>query len=205
MASLASGIFDLFEGDPTKKEESQFGSLADYGINTGEGATNAANQFYGDILSGDPSKIAETLAPEIRAGQQQVQQQAQQGAEFGNRGGGTNAATQAAQSGERGNIISLIGGLQQGAAAGEAGIGSNLLNLGSNSLGNEANLATQNQQRMASDVGGIAQGAASIAAPFLGGAGGAGGVDPYETLYNQQHAAGDGLSTEDPALTDLIQ
>ncbi|MFZ3343316.1 MAG: hypothetical protein WA213_20735 [Terriglobales bacterium] len=197
-SNLAGGLFDLFSGDPTQKEQGEFGSLADYGINTGEGATNAANTYYSGILSGNPEEIAQTLAPEIQAGQQQVQQQAQTNAEFGNRGGGTNASTQGAQSNERGNIINLIGNAQQGAAAGEAGIGSNLLGIGSSSLGNEANLAAQNQQREASDVGNVAAGAASIATGFAGGSG-----DPYEALYNAQQPTG--LDTESPDLTDQIQ
>lgn len=163
MATLPGSIFDLLGGNPAQQEEDEFGSLANYGINTGEGATNAANQYYGGILSGNPEEIAQTLAPEISAGNQQVQQQAQTNAEFGNRGGGTNSATQAAKSQERGNIINLIGGLQQGAAAGEAGIGSDMLSQGSGNLGNEADLAIDNRNREVGDINGIGQGVGELA------------------------------------------
>jgi len=61
--------------------------------------------------------------------------------------------------------------LQQGAAQTELGAGTNLLGQGSTNLMNEANLANQNRQRQVGDVSGIASGVASIAAPFLGGAG----------------------------------
>lgn len=203
MASMVSGIFDLLGGDPAAKEEGQLGDLSKFETGSGESGINAAQGFYGDILSGDPSKIAEVLAPEIKAGQQQVQQQAETNANFGNRGGGTNASTQAARSNERGNIINLIGGLQQGAAGAEAGIGENMLGQSSTNIGNEANLAINRRNQVNNDVGGIAQGAAEIAAPFLGGAGG--GADPYESLYNASHADTSSLAPTDSDLTDLIQ
>lgn len=163
MGGLVGGIFDLLGGDPTQKQEGALNDVGTYGINTGEGAVNTGLGFENDILSGDPSKIATALAPEIKAGQQQVQQQAQQGAEFGNRGGGTNAATQAAQSGERGNIINLIGGLQQGAAGTEIGAGQDLLSQGTGAETTAADLALKNRQRQVGDVSGIASDVASIA------------------------------------------
>jgi hypothetical protein len=168
MASLASGLFNIFEGDPTQGEQQGLGSLAGFENNTGEGAVNAGLGFENSILSGDPTKIAQVEAPEIRAGQDQIQQQAEQNAFFGNRGGGGNSAVNSAQSNERGNIINLTGQLQQGAAGAELGAGENLLGQGSSNLNSEANLAVQNNQRLTSDVGNIAQGAASIASPFLG-------------------------------------
>jgi NADH dehydrogenase/NADH:ubiquinone oxidoreductase subunit G len=167
MGGLVGGLFDLFSGNPTAPEQGALQDVGNYGLNTGEGAINTGLGFEGDILSGDPSKIATALAPEIKAGQQQVQQQAEQGAMFGNRGGGTNAATQAAQSGERGNIINLIGGLQQGAAGAEIGAGENLLSQGTGAETTAADLALKNRQRQTSDVSGIAQGVADIAMPFL--------------------------------------
>ena len=195
MGSLASGLFDLFSGNPTSTEQNQFGDLYNYEQGIGRNALNAGNQFYQDILSGDPAKIAQALAPEIKAGQGQVEQQALTGSEFGNRAGGTNAATQAAQDKERGNIINLIGGLQQGAAGAETGIGEFGLSQAPSNLASEAGLAQQNQQRLAGDVGGIVQGAASIAAPFFGGGGMAN--DPYQTLYNAQHSDTSSLQPEE--------
>ncbi|MDE2099385.1 MAG: hypothetical protein KGL39_19190, partial [Patescibacteria group bacterium] len=167
MGSLATGLFDLFSGDPTKQEQNQFGDLGNYESNTGQKATNAAQGYYSGILSGDPSQIAQELAPEIKAGQQQLEQQNLTNAQFGNRGGGTNASTQAGQSQERGNIISLIGQARQNAAGAEAGLGTNLLQQSTGNIANEANLAAQNQQRLGSDVGGIVNGAAQIATGFM--------------------------------------
>jgi hypothetical protein len=168
MASVASGLFNIFEGDPTQGEQQGLGSLAGFENSTGEGAVNAGLGLDNSIISGDPTKIAQVEAPEIRAGQDQIQQQAEQNAFFGNRGGGGNSAVNSAQSNERGNIINLTGQLQQGAAGAEIGAGENLLGQGSSNLNSEANLAIQNNQRLTNDVGNIAQGAASIASPFLG-------------------------------------
>ncbi len=178
MGSLVSGIFDLASGDPTKSEEQGLQSLSGFENPTGEGAVNAGLGFNNAILSGDPSKIAQVEAPEIKAGQDMIQQNAEQAAMFGNRGGGGNASTQAAQAGERGNIINLTGQLQQGAAASDIGAGENLLGQGATNLNSQASLAAANQARKASDVGGIASGAASIAMPFLAPAEAAGGLDP---------------------------
>lgn len=173
MASLASSLFDIFSGNPTEKQQNDINNLYGYETGKGENALNQGLGFYSDILSGDPSKIAQVLAPEIRAGQNMVQQTAGQNAMFGNRGGGTNASTQGAQANERGNIISLIGNLQGGSAGALTGAGENLVNQGAGNMMNSANLATANRQRLTGDVGGIVKGAAEIAAPFLGGAGAA--------------------------------
>lgn len=167
MGGLVGGIFDLFAGDPTSGEQKTLKDVGNYGIGTGENAVNTGLGFENDILSGDPAKIAQVLAPEIKAGQQQVQQAAEQGAFFGNRGGGTNAGTQAAQSEARGNIINLIGDLQQGAAGAEIGAGENLLNQGTGATTGAADLALRRRQQQVNDVSGIASGVADIAMPFL--------------------------------------
>ena len=186
MGGLVGGIFDLTQGDPTSTEQSELGSLGTQETSTGTAATNAAQGYYGGILSGNQAQIAETLAPEISSGAQAEQQQKQTNAEFGNRSGGTNSSTQAADSQERGNIINLIGQAQQGAASGEASLGTNLLGQASSNINSQAGLATQNQQRETSDVGGIASGVASIAAGLP--AFGSTAPDPYESLYNAQNA-----------------
>ena len=196
MGSLVSGIFDLASGDPTKSEESALGDLSEYQNNLGQQSTSQGLGWESDILSGDPTKIAQALAPEIKTGQEQIQQQAQQNAQFGNRGGGTNASTQAAQSGERGNIINLIGGMQQGAASELTGAGLNLMGQGSTNLMNQAGLASANQARTTSDVGGIASGAGQIASDiFTGGA--ASGMDPG--IFNSLMPQG----TVQPAQLDM--
>ena len=75
MGGLVGGIFDLAGGDPTAHEEQGLQSLSGYENNLGEQSTSQGLGFESDILSGDPTKIAQALAPEIKAGQDQVQQQ----------------------------------------------------------------------------------------------------------------------------------
>lgn len=122
------------------------GDISTFGTNTGQGAITDANKYYQGILSGDPSKIAQTIAPEIQAGADQTQQEKQSLAQFGTRSGGTAAASAGADAANRSNIISLIGRLQQGAAAGETGIGENQTGQGLAANGQQAQLSQQQLQ-----------------------------------------------------------
>jgi len=200
MGGLVGGIFDLLSGSPTSKEQKALEDLWGFENPLGEKSVQQGLDWNSDILSGDPTKIAMALAPEIRAGQDQVNQQAQQNAQFHNRGGGTNASTQNAQTNERGNIIDLIGGLQKGAASTLTGAGENLLNMGSGNVSKSADLKTQDRQRVVGDVSGIAKDVAGIATGFAGGMG-APAADPYETLYNAQHKDMSGLEAQLPELS----
>lgn len=198
MGGFASGLFDLFAGNPAAKEQQQFGGFADWGIGEGEGDATTASTYFNNVLT-DPTKA---LAPEIAADQGQIEQQRLTDANFGNRSGGTNATTQNAEGAGRGDIIKLMGD-EQGKAAGEIGtLGTTLTGQGENALGSEANLAETRRSQVDSDVGNIAQGAAELALgiPGMGG----GGADPYETLYNAQHADTSGLETESPDITAMI-
>ena len=163
MASLVSGIFDLASGDPTEGEEKKLGALGNYDTATGEALTTAGAGFDESILSGDLSRMATTLAPEISGQQSQIEQQRLQDANFNTRSGGTAASTSAAEAAGRGNIISLEGGLQSGAASSALASGSNLLSQATPNITDEASLLNQRRQQANQDVGGIAQGAAEIA------------------------------------------
>ena len=199
MASLATGLFDLFEGNPAQQEQDQFGALGNYETGTGEGLTTAGAGYDESILSGDPTKIAQTLSPEISSGQTQVQQQALNNANFGTRSGGTTASTNAAESAERGNIINLEGGLQKDAASSALSAGSGLLGEASSNIGNEANLAETRRSQLNSDVSGIVTGAGQIATGLIGGgatpdASSAGSVsDPGIADYESTHGPEPGL------------
>ena len=179
MASFVTGIYDLAAGNPAQKEQDQFGALGNYETGTGEGLTTAGAGYDLGILSGDPTKIATALAPEISTGQSQVEQQRLQDANFGTRSGGTTASTEAAGAANRGNIINLEGGLQSGAASSALGAGSGLLSGASSNIGSEAKLAEERRKQVTGDIGGIAQGAASIATGLMGDPAAPGpGIDP---------------------------
>ena len=205
MGGLVGGLFDLFSGNPTQGQQNELGTLGNEQISTGENLVTPAATYDENILSGDPTKIAQSLAPEISAGNQQVEQQRLTGSQFGTRSGGTTASGNAAEAQNRGNIINLVGGLQQSTAANAGSLGSSQESQGSGNIQTQASMAAANQKREASDVGDIASGAASIAAPFLGGGGGGGG-DPYESIYNanntQQSDAG--LNPTEPDLSDQM-
>jgi hypothetical protein len=173
MGGLVGGIFDLVSGDPTQKEQSKFGNLADYDIGAGEGATTAAETYNENLLT-NPT-IA--LAPEISAGQNQVEQQKLQNANFGTRSGGTAASGEAADAAERGNIINLMGETQGRAADTLGTLGISQTGQGASALGNEAELANQRRQQQVGDINGIAQGAASIATGLMA-PGAPSGIDP---------------------------
>jgi hypothetical protein len=207
MGGLIGSIFDLAEGDPTKQEQNQLGTLGTEQIGTGEGLVTSAAGFDQGILSGDPSKIGQTLAPEISAGQGIVQQQALKDANFGTRSGGTTALTNAVQAQERGNIIDLVGGLQSTTADKAGSLGTQQESQGSTNIGTEANMATQNRQREVGDVNGIASSVSAIAAPFLGGADGAGGTgSPVPWYPNATTDAGNSqsLATDDQLGSDPL-
>ncbi len=163
MGGFVGGIYDLAAGNPTQKEQDQFGALGNYETGTGEALTTAGAGEELGILSGDPTKIATALAPEISTGQSQVEQQRLQDANFGTRSGGTTASTEAAEAANRGNIITLEGGLQSGAASSALGAGSGLLSGASSNIGSEAQLAEERRKQVTGDIGDIATGAASIA------------------------------------------
>jgi hypothetical protein len=152
-------LFDLISGDPTEKEQKRFGSLSGEQLAAGQGAETAAQTYDMNLLT-DPTKA---LAPEISAGQGQVEQQQLKNSNFGNRGGGTNASTQNAENQNRGNIINLMGETQGQAASALGSLGTAEVGQGSNALGEEATLANQRRQQQVGDVSGIAKDAGSIA------------------------------------------
>ena len=146
MGGLVGGLFNLFSGNPTEKEQNQFGALSGYQTGVGEGLITPAAQYEESILSGDPTKTAQAMAPEISANQQQTQQFKNQTAEFSPRSGGTAASVANADTSGRSNLIDLLGKEQSGAASTSLSAGSGLLGQASSNLGNEANLANQWRQ-----------------------------------------------------------
>lgn len=129
-----SWLGSLFTGEnPTlNKNIGLFGQEAGFDTGIGQGDVTKASQWYSDILSGDPTKEAEAIAPETSALQTEGQQKKNELAEFSPRSGGTAAATSAIDTDTRAQIIKLLGGLKSGAAGSLAGIGENEQSLGLN-------------------------------------------------------------------------
>lgn len=202
MGGLLSSIFDLAAGNPVQGEQNQFGALSGYQTGVGEGLITPAAQYEESILSGDPTKTAQAMAPEISANQQQTQQFKNQTAEFSPRSGGTAASVANADTSGRSNLIDLLGQEQSGAASTSLSAGSGLLNSASSNLSNQAKLADQWRQSQVSDIGQIGKSAAEIAQGLAGGSDGSDG-DPYQTLYNAQHPDPNSIqTTPDTSLDD---
>ena len=117
VGGLLSSIFDLAAGNPVQGEQNQFGALSGYQTGVGEGLITPAAQYEESILSGDPTKTAQAMAPEISANQNQTQQFKNQTAEFSPRSGGTAASVANADTSGRSNLIDLLGKEQSGAAS----------------------------------------------------------------------------------------
>jgi hypothetical protein len=107
-----------------------FQQAAGFDTGVGESDTTAASKWYNDILSGDPTKMAQAVAPETSAIQGQTQQAKNQTAQFAPRSGGTTAAIAGLDANTRAQIIKLLGGLQSGSASALTGIGENEQSLG---------------------------------------------------------------------------
>src|ERR1700692_3874054 len=93
---MSNFFSSLFGGSNStlNKAIPQFGSISGFGVGLGEKNLGQASKFWSDILSGDQSKIAQSLGPEISAIQGQKQQQLNSNAQFNNRSGGVNASSQ---------------------------------------------------------------------------------------------------------------
>jgi hypothetical protein len=142
MGGFLSAIFG--GANPTLgKDMNQFGAMAGNQTKTGEGDVNDASQYFQSILSGDPTKIATTLAPETAAVQDQTQQQKAQAAQFGARSGGTGSTVAGLDANGRAQLIKLIGSLQGGAASGAASLGTSQEGLASQNTGQQAQLSQE--------------------------------------------------------------
>lgn len=187
-----SFLGSLFTGDnPTLSANiPKFGAEAGFAQNIGEGDTTAASKWYNDILSGDPTRMAQAVAPETAATQEQTQQAKNTAAQFGNRSGGTAATLAGLDANTRAQIIKLLGGLQSGAASGAANLGTTEQGIAlTGQQAQDAAAMQQQQLQQQSILGGlISGGVGSLASLGLGGIlgmGGGGGGSNLATLQSQ--------------------
>lgn len=166
-----SWFSSLFTGNSPQLNSSlsNTGQLAGFASGQGQNNTTQGSGFFSSLFSGDPTKIGQTLAPAISAGQQGVQQQKNEIANFGNRSGGNNAKSQSLDSANRGNITNMIGGLQAGAASSLLSSGQSLLGTALSGYGQEAGIADQQMKDWQSSIfGGALTSGAAIGAKALG-------------------------------------
>lgn len=165
----------LFGGaNPTLNSDiNQTGSIGGFATGLGEKNASQASSFFSNILSGDQSKIAKTLAPQISAIQTQGNQQKQTNAQFGNRSGGTNAQNQQIGDQSRSAINNMIAQLTGSAASNLESSGEGLLGTGLQATTAQAGLSQVQMQNWSNSIlgKGVSQG---IGAAVTGATGGLG-------------------------------
>ena len=167
-------FFGIGEG-PSNQEKTQYGKVAnigDFGTSQGEKDILQSDAFWSTLLSGDPSKTAQVLGPQISAINKQGQEELKTMSEFGNRSGGTGAAAQRVGDTTRSRYDTLQSGLLT-SAAGELGSGGRSLlstGLGAHEAGFDM-AKVMHDQNMAK-WNDIFKSITSVASAFLPGAGG---------------------------------
>lgn len=203
------GFFGIGQG-PNQGETGQAGdtgALANFATSTGEGDIGAASNFWKSILSGDPSKIAQVLGPEISGINKQNQQQKKTASEFGNRGGGTNAVMQESDEKTRGAYQSGVSSLLGGAASSLGSIGGSLLSTGLS--GHEAAFGQQQtiHDQTLAKWNDLFKSITSVAGSVAGaGFGGGGGTPAFGNLSPGQISGAFGGPTSAPTFAmDSLQ
>lgn len=167
----------LFGGSsPTLNSDiSKTGQISDFASSIGQSNTSAGSGFFNSLVSGDSSKIAQTLAPEISAAKVSNQQTQKTNSILGNRGGGT-AATNAASSDKlHSDITNLTGSLTSGAAGTLLSSGQNLLGTALGGYNQQANMSQMQMQNWQNSIfgKGITSAVQGAEAFGMGSAGGA--------------------------------
>lgn len=153
------------------------GQTAGFSTGLGEKNIGQSSKFFSDILSGNPTKQAKALAPEISAIQGQTQQQLKSMAQFHNRSGGTNAAAQTAGDTARATFNNMVAKLLGTSAANLSSTGTNLLNTGLSATGLQSDLSQQQMKNWQQSLfGGALTGAVGIGLGAAGKAAGVGGL-----------------------------
>jgi len=168
--------FGLFEG-PSQGEQNATSNLissSGFATGTGEKDLTTSSNFMNGLVSGDATKQAQLLAPEISAEKTAAQQTAKTTAENGTRSGGTTAAAAASNDKVHSDITNMLATLTGGAVSSLNSTGQNLLSTGMQ--GTQAVFGQQQtmQAQRAAQINDIQASIAAVAA----GAAGMPGVSP---------------------------
>lgn len=157
---------------PSSQQNQQFNALSNassFATGTGEADITAGTNFLKDVLSGDATKTAQALAPQILAEKTSLQQDQKTNAMMGTRSGGTAAANVAAGDKVHSDITNLVGQLTGGAASGLTSVGTNLLGTGISGSATGFDEATKLQQQRAAKLNDIISSSAAVAGSVVGG------------------------------------
>ena len=162
---------DMGVSGDQKQQYADLTSAGGFATGEGEGDISASDKFFKDILSGDSTKTAQALAPQIGAAKTSAQQNAKTAEEFGNRGGGTNASSAAEGDRLHSDITGLVGETTGKAASTLGSEGSGLLGTGIGAAATGFDEASKMQQQKAAKFNDIINSSVAVAAaPFTGGA-----------------------------------
>ena len=153
------------------EQQGQYNNLtaaSNFATGMGESDLTASSKFMTDILSGDPTKIATSLAPQISAIQKRTQQQKNETAQFAPRSGGTAATTANLDTAGRGAVTELTGSLTGKAASDLGTMGSGLLSTGMNGDITGFDEASKLQQQRLAKFNDIINSTAQVVAAIAG-------------------------------------
>lgn len=146
----------------------EFGQIGGFATGLGESNLSQASNFWSSILSGDQSKIAKTLGPQIGAIQGQAQQQRNVGAQFGNRSGGTNAANQMISDQSTASINNMVNSLLGSSASNLGSSGAGLLSQGASAYGQQEQASQQQMENWMNSILGLGTTSGVAAAESFG-------------------------------------
>lgn len=144
------------------------GQIGDFSTGLGESNTTAGSKYFNSLLSGDASKTAQTLAPEISSLKTSTNQDQKTAAQNGTRSGGTAASNAASKDKVHSDITNLTGNLTSGAASTLLSSGSGLLGAATGEYGQQADLSQKQLENWKSSIlGSSITGAVNYGESFL--------------------------------------
>jgi hypothetical protein len=134
---------------------SKTGAIGDFSSDQGQKNTSAGSNFYQSLLSGDSSKVAQALAPQISAEKTSLQSDQKKNAITGTRSGGTAASNAAASDKVHSDITSLTGSLSGEAAKTLLSSGDSLLSKGLGAYQQQAGMSQQQMENWSNSILGM--------------------------------------------------
>jgi hypothetical protein len=154
----------------------QTGSIANQEQGTGSQNLTAGSGFFNSILSGNSSKVASALSPQISSLKTSVNQDQKTASQNNTRSGGTAAGNAAAKDKVHSDITNLTGSLTSGAASTLLNSGQSLLGAATGAYSDQAKLSQDQMSNWANSIFGKSISSGIGAAESFGLGAAAGGI-----------------------------
>ena len=128
------------------------GQIGDFSSGLGEKNTTQGSNFFSSLLSGDSTKTAQVLAPQISSLKTSVNQDQKTAAQNGTRSGGTAAGNAAEKDKVHADITNLTGNLTGAAASSLLNSGTSLLSAATGEYGQQADLSQKQAENWANSL-----------------------------------------------------